>query len=239
MSEWSMKRFWKEAQVAQEAGGFSVTLDGRPVKTPSKAALVLPSRSLAEAIAAEWQAQEDAVDPESMPATRSANSAIDKVTHQHAEVAEMLAAYGDSDLTCYRADRPADLAARQAETWDPLLDWADARFGARLQPRCGVMHVAQDADALGRLGRELARMDAFELTAFHDLVTISGSLVIALAVETGEITPEAGWDASRIDETWQEEQWGEDEEAARMAAHKRAAFLHAARFLALSRDKSA
>lgn len=230
MSEWKAKRFWKEAQVVEAEGGFAVELDGRPVRTPLKSAMTLPSRAMAEAVAAEWDAQEGEIRPVSMPVTRAANAAIDKVTRQHREVAEMLAAYGDSDLLCYRADSPQELVERQAEAWDPLLDWADATFGARLIPVEGVMHAPQNPRALERLAAPVHAMDAFRLTAFHDLVGISGSLVIGLAAihEVKDIG--TLWRLSRIDETWQEEQWGIDEDARAQAAMKESDFYAAKRF---------
>lgn len=230
MSEWKAKRFWKEAQVVEAEGGFAVELDGRPVRTPLKSAMTLPSRAMAEAVAAEWDAQEGEIKPVSMPVTRAANAAIDKVTRQHGEVAEMLAAYGDSDLLCYRADSPQELVERQAEAWDPLLDWADATFGARLIPVEGVIHAPQNPRALERLAAPVHAMDAFRLTAFHDLVGISGSLVIGLAAihEVKDIG--TLWRLSRIDETWQEEQWGIDEDARAQAAMKESDFYAAKRF---------
>lgn len=234
MSEWAPKRFWKAAEVGATEGGWTVTLDGRAIKTPAKAALVLPSAGLAREVAAEWQAQGDRIDPGTMPFTRMANSAIDKVTPQRAAVAEMLAAYGDSDLLCYRAAAPEELVARQAEAWDPLLLWAEETFGARLEPRTGVMHAPQDPAALARLAAPVQAMPPFALAAFHDLVAISGSLVLALAVIQGARSPEEGWALSRLDEAWQEEQWGEDEEAAEVAARKAGEFRHAAHFHALS-----
>ncbi|WP_101065500.1 ATP12 family chaperone protein [Roseovarius salinarum] len=235
MSEWTPKRFWTTAEAAETDAGFAVRLDGRVVKTPAKRTLAVPTRALAEEIAAEWQAQGDKVDPATMPATRSANAALDKVVPQHAEVATMISAYGDTDLACYRADYPEGLAERQARAWDPLLDWVAREAGARLTPVSGVMHVPQDPRALARLDAWVRGMDAFALTALHDLVGLSGSLVIGLAATRDVMTPEALWTASRIDETWQEEQWGTDEQAAAQAARKRSDFLHAHRFYNLSR----
>ncbi|ETA51227.1 ATP12 family chaperone protein [Ponticoccus alexandrii] len=234
MSEWAPKRFWKEADVRPEGESWTVTLDGRGIKTPAKAALAVPTEALARAIAEEWQAQDEKIDPGTMPFTRMANSALDKVLPQRAAVAEMLAAYGDSDLLCYRAEAPDELVARQAAHWDPLLVWTHEMFGARLAPRVGVMHAAQDAAALDRLAREVHAQPPFALAAFHDLVAISGSLVLALAVIHGARSPAEAWDLSRLDESWQEEQWGVDEEAAEVAGLKRAEFLHAAHFHALS-----
>lgn len=230
MSEWARKRFWTEVEVTETEAGFAITLDGRPVRTPAKAALSLPSRRLAERVAAEWDAQGEIVDPRGMPFTRSANAAIDKVVPQRAEVVAMLAAYGDADLLCYRADAPDALVARQAAAWDPALDWAAVRFGARLVPRTGVVHVAQDADALGRLAEAVDGFDPFRLTALHDLVTLSGSLVLGLAAAEGWRDADMVWDLSRIDEHWQQEQWGHDDEAAEAAEIRRRSFQHAKMF---------
>ncbi len=238
MSDWAPKRFWKETRADACEGGFTVYLDTRTVRTPAKAPFTLPTLALAEACAAEWDAQEAQIDPAAMPFTRTANSALDKVAVQHDEVAEMIAAYGDSDLTCYRADAPVELVARQAEAWDPLLDWAGEAFGARLKPRTGIMHAPQDAEALARLRAEVSSLDAFRLAAFHDLVSLSGSLVIGLAVAHGHLDAETAWTLSRIDEDWQAEQWGEDEEAAEHAALKRQAFLDAALFFRLADQNS-
>lgn len=234
MAEWAPKRFWQNTDVSAVEGGWTVTLDGRGVKTPAKTPLAVPTEALARAIAAEWQAQEDKVNPATMPFTRMANSALDKVATQHAEVAEMLSAYGDSDLLCYRADGPEGLVDRQNAAWDPLLDWADTALGARLEPRVGVIHAPQDAKVLGDLSQKVAALDPFALAAFHDLVSLSGSLVIAFAVAKDHLSAEDAWLCSRVDEAWQEEQWGEDEEASALAAYKKGEFLHAARFYSLS-----
>jgi chaperone required for assembly of F1-ATPase len=214
-------------------GGFAVQLDARPVRTPLKSPLVVPTLALAEAIAAEWQAQAAKVDPETMPFTRTANSAIDKVAPQVPLVAEMLAAYGASDLLCYRAEGPADLVARQAEAWDPLLLWAEGTLAAPLVTAAGVMHIPQPPGSLALLRREVDLLSSFQLAAFHDLVAISGSLVLALAVTRERLTAETAWRLSRIDEDWQAGLWGEDGEAVDVAARKQAAFLQADRFYRL------
>ena len=156
MSGWAMKRFWSEARIEEAEGGWQVQLDARPIKTPAKAPLVVPTAAFAQAIAAEWDAQDDVIDPNTMPVTRSANAAIDKVRIQHAEVADMLAAYVDSDLLCYRADTPEGLVARQSAQWDPMLDWAEEALDARLEVRVGVMHAPQDPGALSAQRRTLA-----------------------------------------------------------------------------------
>lgn len=233
MSGWTAKRFWQAAQAEPCDGGFTVRLDGRGVKTPAKAPLVVPTLAMAKAIAAEWDAQTGVVQPETMPVTRAANSAIDKIVPQRAEVVALLAAYGASDLLCYRAVGPEALAERQAAAWDPLLDWAAESFGARLAVTRGVMPVAQEPEAVARLEAEVAGLSVFRLAGFHDLVAISGSLVLALAVIRGRIDVAEAWTLSRIDEAWQVEQWGEDEEAAAMEAVKRVAFEGASRFYAL------
>lgn len=233
MSTWAPKRFWKDTSIEAEEGGFGVRLDGRAVKTPAKAPLLLPTQALAEAVAAEWQAQEDKVDPVTMPTTRSANAAIDKVAVQFDEVAALIAAYGGTDLLCYRADGPEGLVARQAAAWDPLLAWAEGRYGAKLDVTSGVMHLTQPAQSLALLEAEVTAMDPFALTALHDLVGISGSLVIGLAATEGWADAEDLWARSRVDETWQEDQWGMDEEATEQAAKKKADFEHALRFFNL------
>lgn len=235
MSGWAKKRFWNETSVEEKEDGFAVRLDGRAVKTPAKARLVVPTRAMAEAIAAEWDAQGEDVDPTRMPTTRGANAAIDKVRVQHGEVADMLAEYGNSDLLCYRATQPQELVARQAEAWDPLLDWAASDLQARLEPREGLMHADQEAQSLKTLRQRVHDLNEFELAAFHDLVSLSGSLVIGFAAVHKWDQIERLWDISRIDETWQEEQWGIDEEAKAHAEVKREAFLHAERFFFMAR----
>ncbi|MCA1337443.1 ATP12 family chaperone protein [Pseudooceanicola marinus] len=233
MSDWKPRRFWTEAAALPVTGGYTVQLDKRPVKTPAKAALVVPTEALAQALAAEWDAQEEVVDPATMPMTRTANSAIDKVAVQRAEVAEMLAAYGDSDLLCYRADSPAELVDRQAAHWDPMLDWAEAELGARLSPRTGIIHAPQDPAALEVLRERVHTLDPFELAAFHDLVALTGSLVLGFAAFLTTRSADEIWEVSRLDERWQESQWGTDEEARQIEALKRASFDDARRFLAL------
>ncbi len=235
MSEWAPRRFWTSVSVADEEHGLSVRLDGRPVMTPAKTRLVVPSRALAEVIAAEWEAQEEKIHPATMPFTRMANSALDKVRPQRHAVADMLAAYAETDLLCYRADSPAELARRQAEQWDPLLDWAAADLGGRLRPVTGIMPAAQDAAALARLSEQVHALEPFTLAGFHDLVSLSGSLVIGLAALRQSQPVAALWDISQLDERWQQEQWGEDDEASAQAALRRQAFADAAEFCALLR----
>jgi len=230
MSEWAPKRFWKDTAVGEGEGGFLVLLDGRQVRTPAKAVLALPSRGMAEAVAAEWDAQQDTVGPNTMPVSRSANAAIDKLSIQHDEVAELLAEYGGTDLLCYRADGPQALTKRQAEAWDPMLDWAERRYGARLSCTAGVIHITQPDDAVATLRQQVFAQGNFSLTALHDLVSLSGSLVLGLAATGDEHDAETLWALSRIDEDWQIEQWGRDEEAEELTAQKKDSCFHAHRF---------
>ena len=231
MAEWARKRFWSTVATEAIDEGYLVTLDGRPLRTPARQALAVPSLALAERIAAEWGGQPEVFDPATMPATRTANSAIDKVRGQQGEVAALVSSYGDSDLICYRATAPRELVAREAAAWDPLVAWADARFGARLTVWQGVMHHAQPPEALQALHQPVAAMSAFELAAFHDLVALSGSLVIGLAVREHLSAPELLWEAAQVDEAWQIEQWGEDAEASALTLGRNQAFLDAARFI--------
>ena len=230
MSEWAMKRFWTQAKGAPAEGGFAVQLDGRSVKTPAKSPLVVPTQTLADAIAAEWDAQVEKIDPTTMPFTRTANAAIDKVATQHTEVADLLAEYGDSDLLCYRADTPVELVTRQADQWDPMLEWATRDLGVQLQTRTGIIHAPQDAKAVDALRIRTHALSSFELAAFHDLVSLSGSLILGFAATTQIFEIENLWDISRLDDLWQEEQWGPDDEAQALAEVKKQAFLHAKRF---------
>lgn len=228
MSEWALKRFWEKVAIEPSENGFRVVLDGRPVRTPAKSVLIVPSEAIGRAIAAEWEAQVEIVDPTSMPWTRSANAALDKVATQRDEVIDHLASYAGTDLLCYRASDPESLIKRQAKMWDPLLDWAKSRYSVSFQVTSGVMPILQPEETLGRLREEMLEMTDFQLTGFHDLVTLSGSYVLALAV--AERVGEAGdlWPVSRLDEDWQAEQWGKDEEAEEHAEIKRQAFEHAA-----------
>ena len=231
---WSMKRFWTAAGVAERPEGWAVTLDGRPVRTPAKAPLALPTEALARAVAEEWDAQQGEVRPALMPLTRTANSAIDKVAPMAAAVVEEIARYGGTDLLCYRAEGPPALVARQAAAWDPWLDWI-AGQGAGLRVTSGIVHVAQPGESLARLTALVSARTPFELAALHDLVAISGSLVLGLAVAEGRMDAGEAFDLARVDEDWQAALWGTDDEAAESAAAKRQAMTDAGRFLRLCR----
>ena len=234
MSEWGPKRFWSTVSVETCPEGFSIRLDGRPVRTPAKRALVLPTQAIAGRVAAEWEAQEEQVDPATMPWTRSANAAIDKVATRPREVMDHLAGYAGTDLLSYRAAGPVELVLRQQETWDPLLDWLASRHGVRFEVTPGVMPVEQDPACVSRLVQSMESMSSFQLTGFQELVTLSGSFVIALAVADGAFPVRDLWSASRLDESWQAEHWGKDVEAVEAAAHKMRAFLHAAELFRLA-----
>ena len=239
MSEWKLKRFWKEASADAEAGesGFRILLDGRAVRTPAKALLAVPTPEMASAIAAEWNAQEKEIDPRVMPMTRAANAAIDKVAAQHAEVVAMLAAYAETDLLCHRADAPQRLVDQQNKGWNPILSWAEATYSAPLVVVSGILPAVQPPASLAAYADAVAAFQPFSLTALHDLITLSGSLVLGLSVANGQVAPITAWKLSRIDEDWQIAQWGEDEEATEAVEIKRAAFLHAASFLGLAQGR--
>lgn len=233
MSAWTAKRFWKQAVAEPCVGGFTVTLDGRAVKTPAKRLLVLPTLAMAEVIAAEWDAQQGRVRPETMPATRAANSAIDNVAIQFEAVAGDLVRYGETDLLCYRATAPQELIDLQADAWDPLLAWSAAALRAPLIATAGVMHIRQPETSIAKLSAQIHAFTPFQLAAVHDLIAISGSLILALAVTRGRLSLDEAWRLSRIDETWQNDLWGVDEDAAALESLKRQALAEAARFFAL------
>jgi chaperone required for assembly of F1-ATPase len=232
------KRVWKETTVQAVPGGFSVHLDQRPLRTPGKEIIAVRSRALADGIAAEWDAVVGKIDPAKMPLTRAANTAIDKLVHQRAAVIANLADYGGTDLLCYRAEAPAELVAEQSENWDPVLDWAARILAAPLNVYAGIMPRPQPESSLRKLADQLEPMDEFTLAAVHDLIAISGSLVLGLAVFQQEIAPEAAFELSRLDANFQARLWGSDELAeAATAAHRRD-FLAAADLLNLLRQEN-
>lgn len=229
-----MKKFYRKATVLDVDGRFLVTLDGRPILSPGREKLALPTRPLAESVAAEWNAQGEEVVPQSMPMTRYANTALDRVRPRREAVVREIAAYAETDLLCYRTDNPAELAERQAFTWQPLLDWASDRFGAALRVTREVAPVAQDPSALEAFRAEIAARDEFSLSGLYSLTTASGSIVIALAVAEGRIGPEEASAASLLDETYQAEKWGEDPESVARWESIGAEIAAAARFLAVA-----
>lgn len=222
-----MKRFYADVHVTPD---FGISLDARPVRTPAKAMLLLPTVALAEAVAEEWRVQGERVNPHSMPLTGLANAAIDRIGP---EFAAGLSQYGESELLCYRAGDPPELVERQDAVWNPILDWARARYDVSFTLVTGIMHQPQPATMLSRLHAAVATRNAFELAALNPLVTISGSLVIALAVLERALEPEAAFAAAHLDELWQAEQWGEDDFALEARAVHHRDFGSAARFLRL------
>jgi chaperone required for assembly of F1-ATPase len=223
-----MKRFWTTVTLDEDR---AVYLDGKPVRTPGRVALALPTAALAEAVAAEWRAVEGEIDPRAMPLTGLAKAAIDRVGADPALFARGLAAYAESDLLCYRADAPDDLVARQCAAWDPLLDWARGRYDVHIETATGILHRAQPAATLARLGEAIAARDAFALAALSPIVTIGGSLIAALALAEGAATPEQVWDAITLDEEYQAERWGRDRLAAAGIEARRRDFDAGVRFL--------
>lgn len=208
------KRFYKDVAVTQVDDGFSVQLDGKPVRTPGKALLAVPTQPAAELLAAEFNAQQETINPVSMPVVRLVNTAIDGVATDLQAVLEDVMRFSGSDLVCYRADAPQELVQRQADAWDPILDWAQATLGARFILGEGIMHVAQPREAVTAVGIWLKqREDAFRLSSIHLMTSLTGSALIALAVEAGAITPDEGWKIAHVDEDWTNEHWGEDAEA--------------------------
>ncbi len=222
------KRFWKEVSVGSGEGRFAILLDGRSVKTPNKRELTLPRRDLADAVAREWSAQEQYLDPATMPVTRIANSIIDGVEERRDEVAADALKYAGTDLVCYRAAAPERLVERQTEGWDPLLDWIEEAHGCRLVVAEGVMHVAQDGDAIHALGEILPSFDVWTLGGLHVLTTLTGSFVVALALVEGRLDRDQAWNLAHIDDHWAAELWGRDEEAESRLAHRRREFDAAA-----------
>jgi chaperone required for assembly of F1-ATPase len=225
-----VRRFYKTAAVGEDN---AVLLDGKPVKTPGRATLAAPNARLAGAIADEWNQRGETINPRAMPLTGLANAAIDRIAPARGAFAGGLAAYGESDLLCYRAEGPAPLVALQSELWDPILDWAQDRYGVAFAVTAGIVHTPQPPETVARLAAAVAARDHFELAGFSPLVTISGSLVIALALAEGATGLDTAWAAASLDEQWQVEQWGEDEEAMQALAGRRADFAAAARFLSL------
>lgn len=227
------KRFYKQAAATEAAGGHGVALDGRPVRTPGGLPLTAPTAALAQAIAAEWVAQEDEIRPSSMPIMRLAASAIDRIGKERAAIVDQIAAYGGSDMLCYRVATPAPLVKRQAALWQPLLDWAAEAHGARLAVTEAINHVAQDQAALDALRAAVEALDDCRLAAVSQLTACSGSLVIALAISARHIGAEEATAASLLDEDWQIEKWGHDAEAAERRENVAREIADGVRFLAL------
>lgn len=228
-----MKRFYETALAVREADGWAIKLDGKAVRTPARALLVVPGEALALEIAAEWETQGERIDPATMPMTGFANATIDRVLPALDDFRGQIAAYGESDLFCYRAGEPPELVERQRVAWDPLLDWAVARYGVRFAVTDGIMPVEQPEPTLVGLRIAVDALDPWLLAGAAVLIQIGGTLVGTLAHLEGVIDALALFEAASLDERWQAEKWGEDAEAAARLAARHADFLSAARYCAL------
>jgi chaperone required for assembly of F1-ATPase len=228
-----MKRFYKEVTVS--AAPFQILLDGRGVKTPMRAALTLPTLSLAEAVAEEWRGQGAEINPHAMPLTKLANTAIDRVTVMRDEVVSQIVAYAN-DTLCYRAAFPGDLAQRQSAEWDALLDWQATRYGVRLATQVGVTHFAQDPETVAVLRRAVEAYDLFVLAALHNAATILASLTLTLAFAEARLAAQDAFALSQLEERYQEERWGVDEEAAKRAEGLLAELIAAEKLLRLTKN---
>lgn len=228
-----MRRFWTEVTVEQSAYGLAVRLDGKPVKTPLRAELMVPTRGLADAVISEWEAVETKIDPASMPMTGFANAAIDRIGPERDVFVTAISAYGETDLFCYRAEAGEPLAARQAEVWEPWLDWARKRYDVGFNVVEGIMPQPQPPETVARLQAAVASRGTFELSAMAKLAHLSGSLVATLALAERAGTAAELWSASCLDEIWQEELWGEDYFATKNRNDREREFMQAARFLEL------
>ncbi|MGB0161440.1 MAG: ATP12 family chaperone protein [Candidatus Puniceispirillaceae bacterium] len=229
-------RFYKSVSLAEEAGGLAVRLDGRTVKTPAGTPAFLPSRALAEAVAGEWDAQGEEIDAGSMPVFSLAVTVIDRVTPQRDAILSELTAYGGNDLICYQDGEDADLAAHQAQSWGPWLDWAGSDLGAPLQVARGIMPVMQPQASLDALGAAAATHDDWELGMLYRATTLGGSLVLGLAMLRGRMDAAALFEAAFLDELWQAQKWGSDWEAEDRRAMIRGEIEQAHHFLSLLRD---
>ncbi|MCA8929994.1 MAG: ATPase [Alphaproteobacteria bacterium] len=228
-----MKRFYKQAAAGEHEGGLAVLLDGRPVRTPKRTLLHLPTPALAAALAEEWQAQGDEIEPAAMPLTQLASTALDRVAPQIGAVAAEIAKFAETDLLCYRADQPDSLVQAQHAAWAPLLAWADEALGARLVVTQGINPIPQPAEAIARIQAAVAGYDAFPLAALSVATAVTGSVVIALALAQGRISGDQAADAAQVDEAHQMERWGHDPEAEARLERLRAELRAAERFLAL------
>lgn len=226
------KRFYKHASVSKDAAGFAVHLDGKSVRTPGKALLALPSEGAARLVAAEFEAQKDVIDPVTMPVLRLVNTAIDGVASDPQAVLEDILRFAVSDMLCYRADAPQGLVERQNSHWDPVLDWVQSSLSARFNLAEGVVHVEQPRESIAILGAHLAKdADPFRLACLHVMTSLTGSALLALALDASELDVDGVWLAAHVDEDWQIEHWGQDAEAAARRAQRKRDFVAAADLL--------
>ena len=234
MSEWKQKRFWKNVRVVSSEAGYFVKLDNKILKTPAKRQMLLPTEALAKKVASEWDEQIEEIDPSKMPFTKSSNAALDKVSEQFEEISALLGEYGDTDLLYYRADSPLELQKLQETGWDPIVKWAENTFKVQINCGTGIVYIPQNEKLFSEMQLKISDLSIFELTAFYDMVSITGSLILGLAIINGRLSAEEAYQLSRVDELWQFEQWGEDEEAQVASNLKNAAILHSEEFFSLS-----
>lgn len=227
------RRFYREVALTPATHGWQITLDGKLLRSPAKAELVLPTEQLAQAVRAEWDQQQDHVVPHSMPLMQLASTTIDRVALNHAKVVAETAGYAASDLLCYRAERPEELVARQTQIWQPLLDWANRRFDTALQTTTGIIAIPQSPASLAQFERVVQALDPWRLTALASLTGATGSLILALALLERHLTPEAVVQAAQLDELYQAERWGDDAEAVQRRQNLARDIADAARFLTL------
>jgi chaperone required for assembly of F1-ATPase len=232
-----VKRFYKDVSVAPEGESYAITLDGRPVKTPQRNALALPTSALADAVAEEWEAQGEDIVPASMPLTALAQGALDQVASERGRIVSRIAAFADSDMLYYRADEGQQaLVDHQAVHWDPLLDWARQRYDVSFNLIYGIRYEAQPAETIERLKEAVEAQDDFAVAAMLSLVGLSGSLIATLALAEQAYDSATLWPLVNLEELWQEQIWGRDDQAAAARGIKQAEFEAAARFLDLSRS---
>ena len=224
------RRFYKTVEVSETN---IILLDRKPIKTPLKASLQLPTNAMAQAVAAEWQAQKSVVDPELMPITKLANTAIDRATAEHQTIVDEITQYAGSDLVCYFAEGPRELISRQQKHWQPVHDWAVEKRGAKFRKAAGINHVAQPLETLEAIQLHVGQLDPWQLTAVYVLTTLSGSALLSLMLQAKAVQPEAAWQAAHVDEDFQIEQWGEDDEAVRRRAGRKREYDGMIRFFEL------
>lgn len=231
----SPKRFYEAVRIKRVQNGHAILLDGKPLRTPARAELVLPTRALAKAVAGEWDAQDENIEPETMPLTKRANTALDQVRGREGAVVEEIVAYAASDLLCYRAEGPEGLLELQRGHWDPVLAWVEGEFGARFKTQAGVSHITQPQASLAHIAEAFAAYDFYELATLHAMTTLTGSALLVLAHGCGKLIADELWAAAHVDEDWQISQWGEDGEAQTRRILRRAEFDTESRFWKLLR----
>ncbi len=227
------KRFYKSVALDERADGFGLTLDGRAVKTPLKKALLMPNLALGQAVAREWENQGEFIDPNSMMLTKLSNTALDRVGDERARIIDEIIEYANADLLCYRAERPAELVSRQCKLWNPVLDWAARDLGAQFSITAGIVHQSQTEDCLSAFRSFVESMSNFSIAGYHNTMSMTGSALLAAAAQRGHLSADEIWSLAHVDEDWQIEQWGSDEEEAERRARRRDEFMNILEFLSL------